>query len=135
VLVDNEGYASIGGLSRSKGTAGFGTLYRYRSDGSLGDDSAGRDGKSLPVDLALNAQGLGAHVIRARNVEELRDALTAAKAIEQTVVIHVPADRYESVPNYESWWEVPVAEVSESGDIQKARQEHERDMARRRWLI
>jgi 3D-(3,5/4)-trihydroxycyclohexane-1,2-dione acylhydrolase (decyclizing) len=135
VLVDNEGYASIGGLSRSKGTAGFGTLYRYRSDGSLGDDSAGRDGKSLPVDLALNAQGLGAHVIRARNVEELRDALTEAKAIEQTVVIHVPADRYESVPNYESWWEVPVAEVSESGDIQKARQEHERDMARRRWLI
>jgi 3D-(3,5/4)-trihydroxycyclohexane-1,2-dione acylhydrolase (decyclizing) len=135
VLVDNEGYASIGGLSRSKGTAGFGTRYRYRSDGSLGDDSGGRDGKSLPVDLALNAQGLGAHVIRARNVEELRDALTEAKAIEQTVVIHVPADRYESVPNYESWWEVPVAEVSESGDIQKARREHERDMARRRWLI
>lgn len=135
VLVDNEGYASIGGLSRSKGTAGFGTRYRYRSDGSLGDDSGGRDGKSLPVDLALNAQGLGAHVIRARNVEELRDALTEAKAIEQTVVIHVPADRYESVPNYESWWEVPVAEVSESGEIQKARQEHERDMARRRWLI
>jgi 3D-(3,5/4)-trihydroxycyclohexane-1,2-dione acylhydrolase (decyclizing) len=135
VLVDNEGYASIGGLSRSKGTAGFGTRYRYRSDGSLGDDSGGRDGKSLPVDLALNAQGLGAHVIRARNVEELRDALTEAKAIEQTVVIHVPADRYESVPNYESWWEVPVAEVSESGEIQKARREHERDMARRRWLI
>jgi 3D-(3,5/4)-trihydroxycyclohexane-1,2-dione acylhydrolase (decyclizing) len=135
VLVDNEGYASIGGLSRSKGTAGFGTRYRYRSDGSLGDDSGGRDGKSLPVDLALNAQGLGAHVIRARNVEELRDALVEAKAIEQTVVIHVPADRYESVPNYESWWEVPVAEVSESGDIQKARREHERDMARRRWLI
>ena len=135
VLVDNEGYASIGGLSRSKGTAGFGTRYRYRSDGSLGDDSGGRDGKSLPVDLALNAQGLGAHVIRARNVEELRDALTEAKAIEQTVVIHVLADRYESVPNYESWWEVPVAEVSESGEIQKARREHERDMARRRWLI
>jgi len=135
VLVDNEGYASIGGLSRSKGTAGFGTRYRYRSDGSLGDDSGGRDGKSLPVDLALNAQGLGAHVIRARNVEELRDALMEAKAIEQTVVIHVPADRYESVPNYESWWEVPVAEVSESGEIQKARREHERDMARRRWLI
>jgi 3D-(3,5/4)-trihydroxycyclohexane-1,2-dione acylhydrolase (decyclizing) len=135
VLVDNEGYASIGGLSRSKGTAGFGTRYRYRSDGSLGDDSGRRDGKSLPVDLALNAQGLGAHVIRARNVEELRDALTEAKAIGQTVVIHVPADRYESVPNYESWWEVPVAEVSEASEIQKARQEHERDMARRRWLI
>jgi len=135
VLVDNEGFASIGGLSRSKGTAGFGTRYRYRGDGSLGDDSGQRDGKALPVDLALNAQGLGAHVIRARNVEELRDALVAAKAIDQTVVIHVPADRYEGVPSYDSWWEVPVAEVSESGDVRKARKEHERDMARRRWLI
>jgi len=135
VLVDNEGYASIGGLSRSKGTAGFGTRYRYRRDGSLGDDSGQREGKPLPVDLALNAQGLGAHVIRARNIEELRDALVEAKAIDQTVVIHVPADRYEGVPNYDSWWEVPVAEVSDSRDIQKARKEHEREMARRRWLV
>ena len=135
VLVDNEGFASIGGLSRSKGTAGFGTRYRYRSNGSLGDDSGDRDGKSLPVDLAMNAQGLGAHVIRAHNIEELRDALVEAKAIDQTVVIHVPADRYESVPSYESWWEVPVAEVSESGEVKKARQEHERESARRRWLI
>jgi 3D-(3,5/4)-trihydroxycyclohexane-1,2-dione acylhydrolase (decyclizing) len=135
VLVDNEGYASIGGLSRSKGTAGFGTRYRYRRDGSLGDDSGQREGKPLPVDLALNAQGLGAHVIRVRNIEELRDALVEAKAIDQTVVIHVPADRYEGVPNYESWWEVPVAEVSESSDVQKARKEHEREMARRRWLV
>jgi 3D-(3,5/4)-trihydroxycyclohexane-1,2-dione acylhydrolase (decyclizing) len=78
---------------------------------------------------------LGAHVIRARNVEELRDALVEAKGIDQTVVIHVPADRYEGVPNYESWWEVPVAEVSESGDVRKARQEHEREMKRRRWLV
>jgi 3D-(3,5/4)-trihydroxycyclohexane-1,2-dione acylhydrolase (decyclizing) len=135
VLVDNEGYASIGGLSRSKGTAGFGTRYQYRSNGSLGDDSADGSGKPLPVDLALNAQGLGAHVIRARNLEELRDALVEAKSIDQTVVIHVPADRYEGVPSYESWWEVPVAEVSESGDVRKARQEHEREMQRRRWLI
>jgi 3D-(3,5/4)-trihydroxycyclohexane-1,2-dione acylhydrolase (decyclizing) len=135
VLVDNEGYASIGGLSRSKGTAGFGTRYRYRRDGSLGDDSGHRDGEALPVDLALNAQGLGAHVIRTRNIEELRDALVEAKAIDHTVVIHVPADRYEGVPNYDSWWEVPVAEVSESSDVKTARKEHEREMARRRWLL
>ncbi len=135
VLVDNQGFASIGGLSRSKGMAGFGTRYRYRSDGSLGDDSGRREGKPLPVDLALNAQGLGAHVIRARNIEERRDALVEAKAIDQTVVIHVPADRYEGVPSYDSWWEVPVAEVSESGEVQKARRDHERDRARRRWYL
>ncbi len=135
VLVDNEGFASIGGLSRSKGMAGFGTRYRYRSDGSLGDDGAHKNGEPLPVDLALNAQGLGAHVIRARNVEELRDALVAAKSIDRTVVIHIPVDRYEGVPSYDSWWEVPVAEVSESAEVSEARQEHERGMARRRWHI
>jgi 3D-(3,5/4)-trihydroxycyclohexane-1,2-dione acylhydrolase (decyclizing) len=135
VLVDNEGFASIGGLSRSKGTSGFGTRYRYRSNGSLGDDAAHKNGESLPVDLALNAQGLGAQVFRARNVEELRDALVAARNVDRTVVIHVPVDRYESVPSYESWWEVPVAEVSTSAEVKKARQEHERGMARRRWHV
>ncbi len=135
VLVDNEGFASIGDLSRSKGSAGFGTRYRYRADGSLGDDAAHVDGEGLPVDLALNAEGLGAHVFRARNVEELRDALVAAKKVDRTVVIHVPVDRYEGVPSYESWWEVPVAEVAESADVKKARQEHERGQARRRWYL
>jgi len=135
VLVDNQGFASIGALSRSKGTAGFGTRYRHREDGSLGDDSSTHDGNALPVDLALNAQGLGAHVIRARTIDELRDALVAAKSIDQTVVIHVPTDRYQGVPDYESWWEVPVAEVSESAEVKKARQEHEKGMARRRWHL
>ena len=135
VLVDNDGFASIGGLSRSKGTAGFGTRYRYRSDGSLGDDASHGDGEALPVDLARNAEGLGAHVIRTRNVDELRDALGAAKKVERTVVIYVPVDRYESVPSYESWWEVPVAEVSASREVAAARREHERESAKRRWHV
>ena len=135
VLVDNEGFASIGSLSRAKGTAGFGTLYRYRSDGSLGDDADRDDGQSLPVDLALNAEGLGAHVFRARDIEELRDALVAAKKVERTVVIHVPVDRYEAVPSYDSWWEVPVAEVSEKAEVRRARDEHVKGLARRRWYL
>src|SRR5262249_41284551 len=128
------GFASIGGLSRSKGTKGFGTRYRYRLDGSLGDDSD-PDGVGLPVDLAKNAEGLGAHVFRTHNVEELRDALLAAKKVEQTVVIYVRVDRYGRVPGYESWWEVPVAEVSRSEDVATAREEHARAARRRRWLI
>jgi 3D-(3,5/4)-trihydroxycyclohexane-1,2-dione acylhydrolase (decyclizing) len=135
VLVDNEGFASIGGLSRTKGTEGFGTRYRYRADGSLGDDAAHDDGEQLPVDLAKNAEGLGAHVYRTRSIEELRDALLAAKEIDRTVVIHIAVDRYEGVPSYASWWEVPVAEVSESDAVKKARDEHKRGVARRRWHV
>jgi 3D-(3,5/4)-trihydroxycyclohexane-1,2-dione acylhydrolase (decyclizing) len=135
ILVDNQGFASIGGLSRSKGTAGFGTRYSYRSDGSLGDDAAHGGGEPLPVDLATNAEGLGAHVIRARNIEDVRDALVAAKAIDRTVVIHVAVDRYEGVPSYESWWDVPVAEVSTSDHVAEARRDHERGAANRRWHV
>jgi 3D-(3,5/4)-trihydroxycyclohexane-1,2-dione acylhydrolase (decyclizing) len=68
-------------------------------------------------------------------VEELRDALVASKSIDRTVVIHVYTDRYESVPDYDSWWDVPVAEVSESEDVRKARAEHERGQERRRWYL
>ena len=115
--------------------SGFGTRYQYRSDGSLGDDAAHRSGERLPVDLALNAEGLGAHVFRAHNVEELRDALVASREVDRTVVIHVPVDRYEGVPSYDSWWEVPVAEVAESPEVEAAREEDERGLARRRWYL
>ena len=135
VLVDNQGFASIGALSRSKGTAGFGTRYGYRKDGSIGDDSGVDGAEPLPVDLALNAQGLGAHVFRAHTIDELRDALVASKSIATTVVIQVPTDRYQGVPDYESWWDVPVAEVSESDDVRKARAELERAEERRRWYL
>ncbi len=124
VLVDNRGFASIGALSRSLGTDGFGTLYRYRRDDSLGTDSADSEAY-LPVDLAANAESLGARVLRAGGVDELRDALRAAQAETRTTVIVVPADRHEGVPSYESWWDVPVAEVAESDGVRAARAGYE----------
>ena len=93
------------------------------------------NGEALPVDLALNARA-SARMSSARATS--RSCATRwlrRRTIDRTVVIHVPVDRYEGVPSYESWWEVPVAEVSESGDGQKAREEHERGMARRRWHL
>jgi 3D-(3,5/4)-trihydroxycyclohexane-1,2-dione acylhydrolase (decyclizing) len=124
VLVDNRGYSSIGALSRSLGTDGFGTLYRYRRDGSLGTD--GNDpGAFLPVDLAANAASLGAKVIRAETVAELRAALESARSETETIVIAVSTDRYEGVPDYESWWDVPVAEVSETASVRAARAAYE----------
>jgi len=124
VLVDNRGFASIGALSRSLGTDGFGTLYRYRRDGSLGTDSAD-PAAYLPVDLAANAESLGARVIRAATVDELRDALRIAREETRTTVIAVAADRYEGVPSYESWWDVPVAEVADSTGVRAARRDYE----------
>jgi 3D-(3,5/4)-trihydroxycyclohexane-1,2-dione acylhydrolase (decyclizing) len=124
VLVDNRGYKSIGNLSRSLGLDGFGTLYRYRGNGALGVDSE-ESTDYLPVDLAANAVSLGATVIRASSIEELRAGLEAAKAEQGPVVIAVEVDRYEDVPGYESWWDVAVAEVSELASVRAARERYE----------
>jgi 3D-(3,5/4)-trihydroxycyclohexane-1,2-dione acylhydrolase (decyclizing) len=135
VLVDNSGFSSIGALSRSVGSQGFGTHYRYRKDGSLGLDTEERTGETLPVDLAANAESLGARVIRARDIAGLKDALAKAKGMDRTVVIHIPVDRYEGVPDYESFWDVPVAEVSGMETVRTAYQEYEENkQAERRYL-
>ena len=124
VLVDSRGFTSIGALSRSLGTDGFGTLYRYRRNGSLGVDSEGSTAY-LPVDLAASAESLGARVIRAATIEELRAGLAAAKEETGTTVIAIEVDRYEGVPGYESWWDVAVSEVSGVPAVRTAREQYE----------
>ena len=49
ILMDNSGYKSIGGLSRSLGQTGFGTRYVYPEQGRLPDDTATAVAE-LPVD-------------------------------------------------------------------------------------
>ncbi len=135
VIVDNRGFASIGGLSRSIGSDGFGTQYRYRTKGSLGLDGDSGAARALPIDLAANAESLGAYTLRARTLDEFRSALAEAKKIDRTVAIHVEVDRYVSVPNYDAWWDVPVAEVSDSPSVREARRDYEakRRSARSYW--
>jgi 3D-(3,5/4)-trihydroxycyclohexane-1,2-dione acylhydrolase (decyclizing) len=124
VLVDNGGFKSIGSLSRSLGLGGYGTRYVYPKGGLLPGDDA--PGEALPVDLAANARSLGAHVLEARTYDEFVRAYRAAKESAVTTVVYVPCDRYASVPEYDSWWDVPVAEVSEMEGVQAARSRWER---------
>jgi 3D-(3,5/4)-trihydroxycyclohexane-1,2-dione acylhydrolase (decyclizing) len=124
VLVNNHGYASIGALSRSLGSAGFGTHYRSRDGRQLLDDAPLAE--PLPIDLATNAESLGARLIRTRTIDELRAALEEARGASGPVVLHIEVDRYEGVPSYEGWWDVPVAEVSEDERVRSAREEYER---------
>jgi 3D-(3,5/4)-trihydroxycyclohexane-1,2-dione acylhydrolase (decyclizing) len=130
VLVDNHGYASIGALSRSVGSAGFGTQYVRSANGGPPLDDAQGTGPAapvepFPVDLAANAESLGAQVIRTRTIDELRGALASARGAGGPVVIHIEVDRYAGVPTYESWWDVPVAEVSQDESVRAAREAYE----------
>jgi len=130
VLVDNGGFASIGSLSRSLGQGGFGTSYRAR------DAKSGQlDGEPMKVDFAANARSLGAHAIKAGRLDELKQALKEAKATDRTTVIVVETDVSASVPGYDSWWDVAVAEVSELESVREARAKYEEARKRERHFV
>ncbi|MGA7930354.1 MAG: 3D-(3,5/4)-trihydroxycyclohexane-1,2-dione acylhydrolase (decyclizing) [Candidatus Sulfotelmatobacter sp.] len=114
VLLDNHGFSSIGGLSRACGNRGMGTEYRYRKNGML-------EGDPIPVDFVANAGSLGAHAVRAQTREELRKALIEARQRQQTSVIVIETAYDKRVPGYESWWDVAIAEVSQSESVRTAR--------------
>ena len=80
-------------------------------------------------------RSLGACVIRASDLVELDAALTEARRMDRTVVIHVEADREARVGSHEAWWDVPVAEVSEDESVSAARREYERQRAAERWYL
>ncbi len=132
ILMDNRGFKSIGGLSRSLGQGGFGTRYTYpvnRDSSVMSHESrvaSDEDFESLdlPVDLAMNARSMGACVMECKTRDEFVKALKAAKDIDYTTVIYVQNDRYLGVPGY-SWWDVPPAEVSEMPTVQEKRAEWE----------
>lgn len=127
ILIDNHGFASIGGLSQSLGSAGFGTHYRYRSP-----ETGQMDGDSLRVDFAANARSLGADVIEAHDLPQLIAALQEARDHSRTTVIVVETDREQRVPGYESWWDVPVAEVATMVSVRAARDAYEAARERER---
>ncbi len=128
VLIDNGGYGSIGGLSESLGSGGFGTrAVRRGADGAL-------SGPALEVDFAANARSLGAEVIPASDLRELEAALEEARTREGTVVIPIRIRPEPRVPSYGAWWDVPVAEVSEMEPVRRAREAYEAARGAARWL-
>jgi 3D-(3,5/4)-trihydroxycyclohexane-1,2-dione acylhydrolase (decyclizing) len=130
VVLDNHGFASIGGLSKAVGSDGFGTKYRFRTD------SGHLDGDVLPIDYAQNCASLGAHVISATTREAFTNALEEARQIKgKPVCIVTEVDRRERVSGYESWWDVAVAEVSARPEVQQARAQYEEAKKRERYFV
>ena len=129
ILLNNNGFASIGGLSQVVGSERFGTKYRYR------DEETGLlTGDILPVDFAQNARSLGAHVIEAHDINSLKLALAEAKSQTQTTVITIETSLTKGVPGY-AWWEVAIAEVSEIASVQQARSEYLEHKKKQRYYL
>lgn len=130
ILINNHGFQSIGGLSQSIGGSGFGTHYKYR------DPATGQyTGDNLPIDFAANARSLGANVIEARDLPSLQAALEESKRAERTTVVVIETDREERVPGYESWWDVPLAQVAEIEAVQEAAREYQEAKLQERFYL
>ena len=87
------------------------------------------------MDFVANAASLGAHAVRARTHEELDEAVAGLKKQTRTSVVVVETDYHDSVPGYESWWDVAVAEVSDSPAVQRARAAYEVKKANERVFL
>ncbi|MFG2782589.1 3D-(3,5/4)-trihydroxycyclohexane-1,2-dione acylhydrolase (decyclizing) [Streptomyces prunicolor] len=129
LLIQNHGYASIGGLSESVGGERFGTAYRHQADDGT------YTGAPLPVDLAANAASLGMRVLRAKTVSDLREALAVARAADTPTCVYVEtetADTVSGAPPAQAWWDVPVAATATRSSAVKARELYERHVSTRR---
>jgi 3D-(3,5/4)-trihydroxycyclohexane-1,2-dione acylhydrolase (decyclizing) len=135
VLIQNQGYASIGHLSETIGSERFGTKYRAY-------DASARNfqgDQRLPVDLAANARSYGVEVIDilpgADAIARLRDAVATAKGSTTSTLIHVQSDPLLYAPDGGGWWDVPVAEVSTLDSTTRARAEYEEQRTAQRPLL
>lgn len=129
ILLNNDGYSSIGSLSNAVGSEGFGTYYRYRNE-----ETQQLDGKLLPVDYVANAASMGAYVIKTSNVEELKNALIKAKTIDITTLIYIDVDRKKAVPGF-TWWDVAVAEVSEKEAVKESLKTHKKNKKTQKYYL
>ena len=130
VLLDNGGFGCIRGLQMANGTPSFGTELRFR------DESTGQaTGPNVPVDFARNAESLGALSIHVRNERELRQALEQAKQADRTTLISIAVPIDVQVPGFESWWDVPVAEVTDEASVEAARDAYEEQRKKQRVFV
>jgi 3D-(3,5/4)-trihydroxycyclohexane-1,2-dione acylhydrolase (decyclizing) len=126
VVIDNHGYASIGSLSESVGSGGFACQTRRRgADGQL-------SGEVVAIDFVANARSLGARAVRAATRSELEAALADARGQSGVNVVVVETDTSVRVGGYDSWWDVPVAEVSEMDSVAAARAAWEKAVGKER---
>lgn len=125
VLVDNQGFQSIHGLQRSVGSPSFANELRHRDPGS------GRlEGPVVAVDFAAHAASLGAHAVEVHSGKDLSEALSAARGAKGVTVIVVRVDPEARVGSYDSWWDVPVAEVSGQAGVREARRRYEQEVGK-----
>ncbi|MEM1504562.1 3D-(3,5/4)-trihydroxycyclohexane-1,2-dione acylhydrolase (decyclizing) [Domibacillus sp. 8LH] len=108
LLFDNSGYGCINNLQMDNGSGSYFCEFRTH------------DNKIMNIDYAKVAEAYGAKSYKANTVEELKAALEDAKKQSVSTLIDMKVLPKTMSDGYDGWWNVGVAEVSESESVQKA---------------
>jgi len=115
VVFDNAGYQCIDNLQTSQGIVKFGNDLRVR------DPRTGRlTGSLIPLDFAKNGESYGARGYSPKTLAEFRDAIKSALAGQVSTVIDAKVTQKSMTHDYESWWRVGTAQVSENPKVVEA---------------
>ena len=122
VLLDNGGFGCIDRLQASCGTDGYNNLL---------DSSYATPEAAPSIDFAAHARSLGAQAEKVDGVDSLGSALQRARDAERTYVVVIDTDPTASTAAGGAWWDVPVAEVSDSVSVGAAFEDYRRKLGER----
>ncbi|MGO9409579.1 MAG: 3D-(3,5/4)-trihydroxycyclohexane-1,2-dione acylhydrolase (decyclizing) [Spirochaetia bacterium] len=115
VVFDNAGYQCIDNLQTSQGIEKFGNDLRFR------DQKTSRlTGGLMPLDFAKNGESYGARGYSPKTLAEFREAVKSALAGNVSTVIDVKVTQKSMTHDYESWWRVGTAQISENPKVVEA---------------
>ena len=69
---------------------------------------------------------MGIDAVKVKTKQRLEKSIRQAREKDGSTLIEILVDRSVGVPGYEAWWDVPVAEVSESVGVTKIRKEYDK---------
>jgi 3D-(3,5/4)-trihydroxycyclohexane-1,2-dione acylhydrolase (decyclizing) len=111
VLLDNRGFGCINRLQTSSGGEGYNNLL---------DSSYDTPDAAPMVDFVEHARALGALAEKTDSITGLKSALESARKAERTSVVVIDTDPVAATEAGGAWWDVPLAEVSQSESVAAA---------------
>jgi 3D-(3,5/4)-trihydroxycyclohexane-1,2-dione acylhydrolase (decyclizing) len=115
VLIDNAAFGCINNLQMNNGMGSFGTEFRYRNE-----ETGKMDGDLIKIDFAKSAEGYGVKTYQVTTIEQLKEALEDSKKQEVSTLLDIKVLPKTMTRDFESWWNIGVAETSKKQSIQDA---------------
>jgi 3D-(3,5/4)-trihydroxycyclohexane-1,2-dione acylhydrolase (decyclizing) len=120
VISDNRGHQCIRNLQLNRAGHALGTELRMR------DPKTNRlEGEYVEIDLARNAESMGARVWNVSTPDQACNALREAREEKRPCVIVAQTEKHKFIPGSGIWWDVVVAESTNDPVTRKLRAEYE----------